>query len=351
MPKIGHSEELQALRGLAAFCVLLHHSFRVLGPVGATGWVAETILNAHAAVVIFFVLSGYVLSKSVINRGFSQTEMTGYYIRRLFRIYPALWGACTLGLLYYLTVRTLPSPHFAGWAQRHYDPMQFCIATLFQSYLALSPFLDPPIWTILIEIVGSVLLPWIVLLFVRVRWSLIPVLVLLSAMSFADAYTLRGVLTYLVDFAAGAALAVIGTRRIGTGWPIYLACAVLVLFRQLHPWSYNAALPGLIEGLAAVAVIGGIVNGAFAMLSHSSLRRLGDISYSVYLLHLPIAYSVARVVDYAFIGSTLTDFGPILTALGTVLISLPLAVLSYRFIELPGVDLGRRLLMKWEARS
>jgi len=351
MVKVEHSNELQALRGLAALCVLVHHALRILGPVKWAEWVAEVLLNAHAAVVIFFVLSGFVLSKSLLSRGFNRDELFGYYIRRIFRIYPALWASCTLGLLYFAFVRSIPAPHFASWAAAHYDPSVFNVRTLLLSYLALFPFLDPPLWTILVELACSAMLPALLFLFLRKRWTIVPSLALLALATFAEQHSIRGILTNFFHFGLGAAIALLGTQRMSRGWPVWLALTVLVFFRQLYPWTYNAAVPSLIEGLMAAMVISGIINGSFHALSHSWLQRLGDISYSVYLLHLPIAYATARVLDFYVFGPELPQSGPLILVVATLLITLPLAALSYRFIELPGVVLGKNILSRDRVRN
>lgn len=348
--KIGHSNELQALRGIAALCVLVHHTLRVLGPAPVTGWIAEVILNAHAAVVTFFVLSGFVLSKSLLKRGFATEEIAFYYVRRLFRIYPALWAACTVGLFYLMFAQDLASPHFADWAAKHYNQAELGLGTIALSYAAVLPYLNPPLWTILIELTCSALLPFLLILFLRERRLVTPILLLLAFACFAEQHSLKGVLTNFVHFGLGAALALRGTRDIPTGWPIWVALFVMVLFRQLHDWSYTAAIPSLVEGAMATVVIGGIVNGAFKVLSHRFLQWLGDISYSLYLLHLPIAYAIARLLDHYVLSKNLDESGPLMVAVGTLLITLPLAALCYRYIELPAVAVGQRLLIAWELK-
>jgi len=60
-----HVPELQSIRGLAALAVLLHHCSFLFVTSSTFHFFAEALFNAHAAVVIFFVLSGYVLVRSL----------------------------------------------------------------------------------------------------------------------------------------------------------------------------------------------------------------------------------------------------------------------------------------------
>ena len=82
-------------------------------------------------------------------------------------------------------------------------------------------------------------------------------------------------------------------------------------------------------------------------------RYIGKISYSLYLLH----FFVLALVDWllAHIGhATLTHFitnRPLGCVIGSLLvfgISVPLCALSWRFIERPGIRMGRRLIERWE---
>lgn len=325
---------------------MVHHSLRVLGPVGITAKIADIVLNAHAAVVVFFVLSGFVLGKSLRTRGLTAGTITQFYVRRIFRIYPAMWVAITLGLGYFLFVRDIPAPHFAAWANKHYDPALLSAVMAAETYLGINNYLLPTLWTITVELAASVLLPFIVLAMTRWRWSTLPLLIGLAILSMISGVALRTVPLYMIDFALGAALAVYGTDRIGRGSALAAAGAVTILlfFRQLHGWTYDAAVPGLVEGLAATVLIATIVQKGSRILNHRALTTIGDWSYSIYLLHLPIAYAIARLIDHFLWVTPLDDRAPLLVMMMTTVVTVPLAALMYRFIELPGIVLGKQFL-------
>ena len=102
--------ELQSLRGLAALTVMIHHcSFYYIYAPGPKKW-AEVLFNAHAAVVVFYVLSGFVLYESLKASTITANAALRFYVRRLFRIYPALWLACALGVTYVALFQGHPFP-------------------------------------------------------------------------------------------------------------------------------------------------------------------------------------------------------------------------------------------------
>ena len=61
-PRSGQIIELQSLRGIAALTVAIGHA---LTYYYATSSYGSMVLNGRGAVVVFFVLSGYVLTRSL----------------------------------------------------------------------------------------------------------------------------------------------------------------------------------------------------------------------------------------------------------------------------------------------
>jgi len=275
---IRNSVELQSLRGIAALCVVLHHSLRTLESTELTAFISEAMLNAHAAVVVFFVLSGFVLTKSLVHRGFSLSAVSDFYLRRMFRIYPAMWVGIIFGTIYLLFIRALPSPHFSLWAAGHYDPTGATTSSIIQTLLGLYNYLLPPLWTITVEIVASALLPLLVWLMSRRIGLAVSTIFALAVLSLVSGVAARQVPLYLVDFSFGIFLATNPrlTRFNPGPWGMVIAVTVLMWFRTIHPWLYHDALPSLVEGLASMVVIAGLVAGNAKWMRMRPLVLLGD---------------------------------------------------------------------------
>lgn len=86
---------LDKLRGLAVFLVLCHHAaFRF--PANPEDIFADTLRHSGwIGVDIFFVISGFMISKILI-RDMHQNDLQGFFIRRLYRIAPLLLVAVGL---------------------------------------------------------------------------------------------------------------------------------------------------------------------------------------------------------------------------------------------------------------
>jgi exopolysaccharide production protein ExoZ len=268
-------ESIQALRGIAAMGVVLHHAlditFRNPIALGALG------------IDIFFVISGFVMYVSTRDH----TRPGDFLLRRAGRIYPLYWFATAVTLAVG-TVTAVP------WPQTD---------LLVRSLLLVpppSPHQFPvlfPAWTLVFEMFFYA---WLAmgLLFARSRDGAALLaggaVVLLglceySAPSFPPLqYVLR---TRLLEFALGLLVAFVWSRG---HVPSRKASAVIVasaiVYLAFHPQdTIHGATPILVWGIPAAAIVFGLVSlEARGVPFASRMTRLfGDSSYAIYLFHIP----------------------------------------------------------------
>src|SRR4051794_33799294 len=91
--------EVDGLRALAVGFVILSHAFPVTVPNGGTG------------VDIFFVISGFVITRSLLfdTRDTGSISLSSFYVRRVFRILPALW---VMAIIAAVTAALLKQPEW-----------------------------------------------------------------------------------------------------------------------------------------------------------------------------------------------------------------------------------------------
>jgi peptidoglycan/LPS O-acetylase OafA/YrhL len=343
-----HIPELQSLRGLAACVVMVHHALRTINGANASVWISEKILNAHAAVVIFFVLSGYVLTLSLNANKMTAETVGGFWIRRAFRIYPALIAASLLGLAYFFLSSPFLVAGQSDWMRENYQPSGFSVTHVMLSLLGVDGFLLPQSWTVTVELIVSALLPIVVFVMAQGRaWALATVIAL-AALSLVFGAGVKQVPLYLVCFAIGAAPALYPKLRALKlhGGVIVLAGAVLLFFRQVAPWEYHAPLPSLVEALASVVLIVGISNQQPRFMRARPLTLIGDWSYSLYLIHLPVAFALAKLMLLTPLRH-IPDAAALVVTLLTVAVTVAASALAYNFIELPPIRISKKIVKRY----
>ena len=87
---------LDGWRGIAILLVLFDHTMNVFRGYGASPWVQ----TGQHGVTLFFVLSGFLITSSLLN---GPIDLRSFYIRRIFRLMPVAWAY--LGLLLLLNLR------------------------------------------------------------------------------------------------------------------------------------------------------------------------------------------------------------------------------------------------------
>ena len=133
---------LQALRGIAALLVLMHHSFAHFEAMGLSNTVFKFVAtHGNIGVDIFFVISGYVMAKTTSNS--EHGAGTGFYFlgKRFVRIYLGYWPIFLLSLLMYY----------------YHRPDYLLDKAVFQSFLLLkfgnySELVITPAWSLTYEL-------------------------------------------------------------------------------------------------------------------------------------------------------------------------------------------------------
>ena len=168
----GHSVRLQSLRGIAALCVAVGHAFAVmrngrvedahftLRPGDALLAAGELLFQPNTAVILFYVLSGFVLGESLRRRPApnERSHLGAFGVRRLWRLLPVMW----LSILFAAAVAVLlRGATFAGttaWFDQ-FSSVAVSPAMLLENLLGLSHSINSVLWSIQIELVMILLLP------------------------------------------------------------------------------------------------------------------------------------------------------------------------------------------------
>ena len=369
---------LDGLRGLAAIVVVIHHSVLALpvaddaldGPVvmgSLAWWLTYSPLHVfwagEEAVLIFFVLSGFVLALPATIKA---VRWRAYYVKRLLRLYLPVWGSLILAMALAAATRTAPSRSRSDYVNDRAD-VSLSEAPMDALLVAGAGLLNGPLWSLQWEMIFSLLLPAYLLLaypsFTRRHRAVLP-LVVIGVLGLIGLGTMlgSGALRFLPMFAIGVLMAfnqdALATARdwlARRSWPrlAWGSLAAITVVLLSGRWI-TAGLP-LESRLLDAAASGGSFLGACltvflalhwpaarALLQRRLWQWLGTVSFSLYIIHEPIVVSTALLLPAEVAGWA------------TPLIALPLALLIaaafFRLVEAPahavakavGDSVGRR---------
>jgi peptidoglycan/LPS O-acetylase OafA/YrhL len=365
---------IQQLRGVAIILVLIQHlsiSAHILAPLGITN-------PGYAGVELFFVISGYVVTRTMLQNEWS----VGYFVsRRVFRLYPPILVFLAISLGVVLLANTYPEGHVAriifGGAMERFRSEALAILT--GTMLGHAPlYVNGAMWSLSVEFQFYLAIT----VFLTLAWALgasarrvagtlrslaIGALVIALAARFALLADMKlpGVnwlLAWKFDFLViGVALALTLPSRLGelsrrNAWLLMAGTIILALvILAFNRTPLTAAGPiNWLDGLAFPLVLllfGGTV--ALSTVVPEGLRGwpgrvmtwVGDRSYTIYLLHFPfLAYTWFIVfIWWTPVASTVWTYAFVQVGLGLGM-TFVAAEITYRLVERPCIAWGGRLV-------
>ncbi len=361
--------ELDSLRGLAALVVVFYHFVLMwpplldsLNPIQWHGIHMTLLLHplytGHEAVVLFFVLSGLVLSFPYI-RGRAQSY-TIFLTRRILRIYGPYLGALALSIV---GAAIWHGNHGRGTWQSMFwsEPVRWKLVLQHIAFLGVYDWnqFDFVIWSLIDEMRISIIFPFLALLVLRVRSatalllaaaaSLLAMVAVRHQPELSATFNLMITVHYVAFFILGILLAMHlkkisdRFRRLPAAVQAGIFAAAFLLYNFTSPFArLRDSMPLFMaaDWCVAVGALGYIVVGLNAppaqrFLNSAGPRFLGKISYSLYLIHAPVLLALTFSVRNRL--SPWAQFPIYLVA--TLLLSYVFCIC----VEEPFIRLGHRL--------
>ncbi|MBK6726682.1 MAG: acyltransferase [Xanthomonadales bacterium] len=320
--------DIQALRGLAILLVMLHHA--QIGGLRA----------GFLGVDIFFVISGFLISGLILDslrRG--DFSFTDFYFRRAKRLLPAAYVTFVLV--------TLASPWFILASESENYFRQLLGAVSFTGNIALwlqsgyfeqSAYLKPLLhtWSLAIEEQFYLLLPALLLFTAsRFRIAMLAAICLLSLMlCFLLAPRMPSATFYLLptrawELLVGSLSAVLVTNQATHAvakWMFWPSLLIVLALPTVAAWGTHPGVSAVLVTTATAMLLlrrHPVLNDGMPI---RQLGQLGNISYSLYLLHWPLL---------AFANNAYVSGVPTTVRASLLLLAVALAALLYRYVELP----------------
>jgi peptidoglycan/LPS O-acetylase OafA/YrhL len=351
--QLGHVPALTGIRGVAACWVMLFHTFIVFGQITGHPEVSHLSVlgRGYLAVDLFFLLSGYILAATYFSRFATQGWMMtrSFAINRVFRVMPLNFVALSAFLGAVVIFGG------ASFAADQRDATSFVAsAFLVQSWGPFSPTAwNYPAWSLSAEWLAYAGFPVGLLILAATRKPMAALggalicLILLDAvlatigngdldhtgrlgvvrcvlefaggMFFWRWHSLRGIAFAHPDRWAGAAFALVSLSLVGPWWEL------------LAPFGFALLIVVCAERSRSTETL----------FANPVSVYLGNISFSIYLLHVTVIgiYHVAADAVGIAAAPLFAQWGFLVAMLSTVIL---IAHLGWRLVEVPGQVFGRR---------
>lgn len=271
--------QLDSIRGLSALVVLVAHVLMlVLPPESAPALLSVVRVLAQLGVLVFFALSGFLVTRSIIrNHDTGRFRFAPYACDRFNRIVPPLLLAVALTVL--LSGFSLSPGEVAG------------LLLFVNGFAVDTPYINGPLWSLAIEV-------WLYVLAGMVATRRPVVVVLAVAMFVALSMQSRLFALLAPVWCAGAALA-LGLRL----WMALAPMAVLLVALILRDGSVASfaarATPytSMVAGMVITACLYAVVLQRVSV--PAIFKKSAAYSYTLYITHFPIALTMANLLDGA----------------------------------------------------
>jgi peptidoglycan/LPS O-acetylase OafA/YrhL len=382
MSGMPRNHELDRLRAIAALLTFYVHFQQVFYPWTFTMHyarptsVADLFGNAWAGVDLFFVISGYIISRTLVggldalrrNPNALAAYVKTFYVRRIFRIMPVAW--CVVAIVILCGAFLNDGQYFAHstynaqaalsiftytfnfWLPEHKIAQGVPLAPFWslsveeQFYLVFPLFLIS-VWSLRRRVAVLITILLVVSFYVRPYSISDPVKVFFYTQSRCDGL-IYGCLLYFASTRAW-----FSSVRVSLGRRRYVGCVLatilaLVLGSVTALDFSNTVLVPVVSLLSVLLVFmaiceAGLLN--FPQPLQALLDYIGKRSYSLYLVHLPMFYLTTELM-FRYTRVRGISIGQDLSAAYTLLMLCLVVIVTeclYRFVELPMIARGKRV--------
>jgi len=327
-------DSLDSLRGIAALVVMSSHYLQAIPLELPPLMLAVGMKLAAMSVIFFFVLSGYVLAASFAGKLITYHE---FAIRRIFRIYIPV--SFSILIAYFLqsalsSRETYDSIFLREFWSTGADQIDLMSHLLLTGVSDNSIRLNTVIWSAIYEIRLSILIPIMAILINLGGIYSVVLSIIIGIVCTKVTYLRGGESALFATDAINALLLTLGYAQFfmwgiwlflrgRTAWLLLnfrgerIAGLILTGLLLFVPWISKSTLTTALYAAPSIALIALAVNSnAFGTrLTHPLFLWFGKVSFSLYLLHMPILLALGYVGHWAglpwgwsFIGALLMTF-------------------------------------------
>lgn len=353
VPVVGRYESIDGMRGFLALGVFIHHSSIWHQYVQFGYWAApnSNLYNqfGQTSVSLFFMITSFLFISKLLNTNEKGFNWQSFFISRIFRLVPMYFFSIWLIVISVMFISNWQVN--VGLSEFLKSIFNWCFFTINESpYINNSeytPFINAGVvWSLPYEWLFYFSLPIISLVILKIKPKI--GYLILSILFIVYFYKIHSVVDYYVyPFLGGAVAPVIMKftsfyKKINDTYASIIILICLFLIGQFNT-ANNMYCTLLITVVFTLIALG---NSIFGLLKNSTLKFLGEISYSTYLLHGIILFTLfyfglgfentreLSPLEYCLVIFTITPIVVILSFLG------------FKYIEKPFMDKSKIVIQK-----
>lgn len=336
---------LEGLRGLLAWFVLLHHLSIWYFFLKNNQWEQPpyNLFNhfGNGAVAFFFMITGFLFTSKLLSR--ADTDWYVFFKNRFLRLFP-LYAFSVL--LLFALVMYLTGMQLQVSAGRLTDQLLHWLSFTYSGAPDINGYKNSYLlnagvaWSLRYEIMFYAMIPFLGLL-LKIKAG--PFTMACSFIVVLLFYLKTDSFNYLLhlDFLAGIVTAFLykklkDIRFIKSGFTAVLCCVFLFISVFFNRSSENW-LSVLLQSLVFAAIVAG--NNFFGLLVAQSTQVLGQLSYSIYLMHGLVLFVVQRCYAEHFFSSSTSFEQYLLAGFVPAFIAVLVSFITYKFIERPFLEM------------
>jgi len=339
-------EYIDSLRGVAILLVILMHSGYYLhqNMEFFPKILTLSVFYAQYGVQLFFIVSAYTLMMSYYSRINEDNKTVKFFIRRYMRIAPMFYLGLVLNLLTRQDIteiswlRVLSNVTFTNSFGEYHDgyvPGGWTISVEFIFYLIL-PFLCTKIKSL-----NSALFLFTSVLLITTIYE--PIILQLGLDNFKISYF--SIFYQLPIFALGICL----YWLLNDKNKIIERKTLFLLLITIITCCYISFPTNVGFSLAFVCLVLIMMFYPHKIYTNKFLANIGKVSFSMYIIHFFVidllnSFNASQFIKVTSFPISMLNF--IIMYLIVFLITFLLSNISYKLIEIPGQDLGRKLIKK-----
>ncbi len=375
---LSRNKELDRLRGFAVLMTVFIHYTRIFFPWdmhqqyvhGTT--VLNLLKNSWTGVDLFFVISGYIISKMIVeeieqlklNHHDLANFIKGFFIKRFFRIYPIAW------IMFFVVLLCCLFFNKSGGFSTPENTIEAGIAIFtytFNYYFGLGfyhAFTLSPYWSLSLEEQFYLIMPFFLIFTKTNKQRVIILLGLLLLITFVIRplsvdnifFTqnrcdglIYGCLIYYLSMQPWFK-SVIALHNLSRFYRVIITCVLVFTLGSITAIGFsNAIVIPLACIIASILVALAAMEKGFISFFpklEAIIDYCGSRSYSIYIIHFPM-FTLTQEIGYRLSLAyhfPLDNHLALAYTLTTFSLTLVFSELSYRFVEKPFIEKGQRIV-------